>query len=348
MTVKENTSSESATDFFDVIDVISWCWQAKLWIVSTMIIGLVSGLTWSYFRRPPQFVTNVPVQIETGKSLSPESLEAKFNELLGTKDARSGFESIFSAKMLTSPAIRLFANNTGSYIEIRSLTSDPTGELAFNATNLLHSVAKNLNQKIHQDHKSTHSPDARPTSPDEQRLANLIAAQILEEAPIKERIFAIESKLAEQAGPRAIPVARIQFNVVGDDVLRLLGILGAKIPPNERDKIVDEFAALSGKIRAIQAKYEKPLRDLTAGLNALSQSLIDNSSGESSLYPVVMLQEDSYRAAVTGKTHERSENKVKLYSMLGVMIGAVLGMVGFAIKNYLANNLNRLRRIFFR
>ena len=334
-------------EFIDLIDVAGFIWKARLWLLSGVIFGALGAFYVSQTKKPPVFNSVIPATLEIAGGITFDTSAAKFLELLSRVDVVSAFTASGGTVINGKVPAKIVSGPSGVTLEIGSLSSDPTGESALKVARVFTLVARDLNKKL-LDARAGVPAGQAPEGPSdsEKNYAKLSTAHAQEEAPLRVRLFALETKLSQRAGIRPTPGAITQGTSIGDDVLRMLGALEGKMTPSEHAKVIAEYSELVGSIRAVQAKYEQPVRELTAGLSVLSAGLINNVMGEAGLYPVVVVDEAAFRSIVAAGIHERYESKRSLFLALGVILGGMLGLMGYGMKLFIAANQERIRSVF--
>jgi len=332
-------------EYFDFIDVLAFFWRARFFLMIGSVLGCAFAIIFAFMKKPPVFVTTLPVTIEVAGGVRPEEITAKFSSLIGREDILKAFEAKDIEFIGGQLPFALRNSPRSTTLEFRSKSSDPTGGMALMAAKVLADAAVSLNKKIS---ASDISPIAsKPiNSHVEVNFAKLAEAQAREEAPLKIKLYTIEAELAQKTGMRPQPSAAATGASLGDDVLRLLAAVPTKVPDDEVSKIVLEYSELVGKIRAVQAKYEYPARELTKEMASLSSSLIGDTGGEAQKYPVIVVNEADYRAAVAAGTHERYENKLLFMAGFGILSGALFGTIASSLRNFVKKNQNRLGKVF--
>jgi hypothetical protein len=141
---------------------------------------------------------------------------------------------------------------------------------------------------------------------------------------------------------KPIPATFAKGTSLGDDVFRLLGTADSKLAAAEKAQIIKDYSELAGAIKAIEAKYEAPLNQLTSALAGASGVLTTLIKG----YPVVVADEAAFKSAVSVGVHERYESKRGLFLILGVMLGGLLGLMAYGSYSFFKANKARLKGIF--
>ena len=347
-----STASSSASkshspedEYIDIIDVLAFLWRAKVFVITGILLGLVGAIAVTEAKKPAVYVTTMPVSLEVAGGITGDGIIAKFNGLLGRADVRSAMQSAGVSNIGGKLPFRLKNDSAGVSLEVSSLVADAAGEKALGAVKSLATAARDLNKKMSE--AADLSPALKePKSDLEVQFARLASAQALEEAPVRTKLFALESKLAQKSGIRPAPAAVLKGTAIGDDVLRLLGAADGKLPAAERDAVISEYSQLVGAIKAVQAKYEQPLVEMTSALGSLSAGLIKSATGEGDNYPVIAVNEAAYKASVAAGIHERYESKRLLFAILGILLGGILGLMVFDMSRFFTENRDRMRAIF--
>jgi hypothetical protein len=155
-------------------------------------------------------------------------------------------------------------------------------------------------------------------------------------------LFALEARLAQKSGKNPLPATFVKGTSTGDDVMRLFGAAESKLTDLEKTEIIQEYADLVGSIKAIEAKYDTSVTQLSTALSAASGVLTDVVKG----YPVLVADEKAYKASVAIGAHERYESKRALFVVLGVLLGGLLGLMTYGLVIFMRENSARLRQIF--
>jgi hypothetical protein len=339
------------SEFIDVIDVAWLVWKARTWLLSGIILGTFGAMYVAQVKKPPVFVSLLSANLDVAGGINFDSSAAKFNEFISRADVLSIFSAsggsgagaLINGKILA----KLVSQPSSVMLEVSSLSADSSGEAALKLAQKLTSTARDLNKRLTEARASVSAGGAVSGRSDlEKNFAKLTSAQAREEAPLRAKLFALESKLSMRAGIRPTPSALVQGTAIGDDVLRMMGALDSKLTPEERTQVISEYSELVGAIRGVQAKYEQPVRELTGSLSVLSASVINNVTGGAGLYPVIVVDEAAYRARVAAGTHERYESKRALILVLGAILGGMMGLMGYGLNSFIGANRERIRQVF--
>ena len=347
-----STSSSSATkshspedEYIDIIDVLAFLWRAKVFVITGILLGLVGAIAVTEAKKPAVYVTNMPVSLEVAGGITGDGIVAKFNGLLGRTEVRVAMQSAGVSNIGGKLPFKLKNDSAGVSLEVSSLVADTAGDKALAAAKALATAARDLNKKMSE--AASLAPLSKASKSDlEVQFARLASAQALEEAPVRAKLFAMESRLAQKSGIKPTPAAVVNGTAIGDDVLRLLGAADGKLSAAERDAVIFEYSQLVGTIKALQAKYEQPLAEMTSALASLSAGLIKSATGEGDSYPVIAVNEAAYKASVAAGTHECYESKRLLFAILGIMLGGMLGLMAYGMSRFFAENRDRIRAIF--
>ena len=334
-----------------MIDVIGFLWRAKLWVIIGILLGVTGAVITVYAKKPPAYVTSFPITLEVTRSLSTEGIITKFNDFIERTDTRaalSGVEPV-GGKM----PFKLNAVGNVLTLEVSRLSSDPSGEDAMKTADLLTNIARELNNKIIAAANGV-EPNVTTSAPGQdlgEQFAKVAAMAASEEAPLRAKLFALESRLAQKSGIKPQPSMTVNTAVsagtsLGDDVLRLVGSLDGKLSPAERTAVMHEYSDLVGQIRATQAKYVQPLTEMTTAMATLSPGIIKRATGDIGQVPVLVVDNLAYKASVAAGTHERYESKRALFIVLGFILGGMLGLMAYGVRLFIAENRERIRKIF--
>jgi hypothetical protein len=345
MTATEPSSKKPAPgeEYIDIIDVMGFLWRAKVFVIAGALIGVITSISVALAKKPPVFVTTLPVILQVAGAAKPEDIVSKFNGLLSLPNVQNSLISKGVEFIGGKLPFKLKTASGNVRLEYSSELADPAGEKALVAAQALASAAEDLNKKIYEASAQSHL-DKQPQSDLEIQFARVSEAQAREESPHRIKLFEIETSLAQKSGSRPIPAAFIEGTSIGDDVLRL--IAAAKLSDTERLKIVNQYSELVGKIKAIQAKYEPPIKDMTDALTSLSSGVLGAAMSESGSYPVLLVSAGQYKASVAAGNHERYENMLPLFGVLGVLLGALSGMMAYGLLVFSRENADRLRGAF--
>jgi hypothetical protein len=343
MTVTEPSSNKPAPqdDYIDIIDVMGFLWRAKVYVIVGVLLMILAAIGVINSKKPPVFVSTVPVTLEVAGGISPEQIIGKFNSLLGRADIIKDLNAAGVGFVGGKAPFKLVNTLGVMSLEVSSLSSDPSGERALRAAQVLTEASEKLNKT--QTEAPTDRASSKTTTSDlEGQFRQIVAAQVAEEAPFRAKLFALEARLAQKSGRNPLPSTFVKGTSVGDDVMRLFGAAESKLMNSEKAHVIQEYANLVGSIRAIGAKYEDPLIKLSKAMEASSSVLADLVKG----YPVLVANEGVYRASVSVGTHERYESKRALFLVLGVLLGGLLGTMAYGLRIFLAENRDRLQAIF--
>lgn len=349
--IENNLSSKSiaATDsgeYVDIIDVVGFLSRSKMWLASGILAGLLGAGFLFTTKMSPTYFTSVPLTNEgVVKAFAASDLQSLFD--------RSEFKSAFAAryaarsggKILVEGSLpfKVLASGANLILEIASKSSDPLGSRALEITNDLSlSVTEyNKNEKAHFDAQNAGVMPVLKTDL-EVTFTKVVALQSAEESPYRVKLFAMEAMLSQRAGMRPIPATAVLGSSMGDDVLRLLGAVGGKISPEERTKLLTEYGLISGAIKAIQAKYELPIKDLSSRFAPLSAGLIAAANGPMPVY-VPVIDDVAFKASVAAGLHERKETKLPFILAIGLILGALFGLMAYGTKIFIEDNRDRLK-----
>jgi hypothetical protein len=340
----EFSHNDACGDYLDLIDVFGFIWRSKFWLLLGISAGVSGALVFSQSRKPPVFTTTLPVTFEVSGGVSFDASASKFNELLARAEVIHGYSAAGGDVINGKIPAKLIYQSNGLSIEINTILGDSTGAKPLALAQSLASSARELNQKLLTARQSMSAGKTSALASDlETKFAKLTTAQYLEEAPLRAKLFALESSLSQRAGGiRPTPAVVVQGAAIGDDVLRMLGALDSKITPNERANLISEYSRLAGLIRAIQVKYEQPIREVGAAMAVLSSGLISDAIGESGLFPVIVVNEMDFRGAIATGTHQRFESKRALFLILGAILGGMFGIACYGLKRFIVENRERI------
>ncbi len=335
-----NAPKASEDDYIDIIDVLGFFWRAKVFVIIGILIMTLLAVGIVNAKKPPVYITSVPVSLEVAGGIMPDQITANFNGLMARADIQKALHTANVGFVGGKPPFKLTSSAGETSVEFSSLSSDPGGARALNAVRALTEASRKLNQ-TQEDASSNVAPEKKASSDLEETFRKLVALQVSEEAPYRSRLFAIEANLAQKTGIRPIPATFVKGTSLGDDVFRLLGAADSKLTDSERAEIIKEYSELAGAIRVIAAKYEAPLTQLSPALSGASGVLAELVKG----YPVVLADEATFKASVSIGTHERYESKRALFLILGVMLGGLFGLMSYGAYQFFASNKDRLKAV---
>lgn len=336
-----NVPKASEDDYIDIIDVLGFLWRAKVFVIIGILVMTLLAVGVVNAKKPPVYLTSVPVSLEVAGGITPDQITANFNVLMSRADIQKALRSADVGFVGGKPPFKLVSSAGETSVEFSSLSSDSGGERALSAVKALTEASRKLNQ-TQEDASSAVAPEKKASSDLEDTFRRLVALQVSEEAPYRSRLFALEASLAQKTGIRPAPATFVKGTSLGDDVFRLLGAADSKLTDSEKAEIIKEYSELAGAIKAIQAKYEAPLTQLTSALSAASGVLAELVKG----YPVVVADEAAFKASVSIGAHERYESKKALFLILGVMLGGLTGLMVYGAKEFFKANHARVKAIF--
>jgi hypothetical protein len=330
----------------DVVDLLAFFWRARRSIGVGVLVGLVLALGLVVFKKPSLYFTSVPVfLIEDAVGGTSDQVKSSFESLVSHRDLIAALSSSSAQlQIIGGKAPFKLKNSAGLFsLEFASLSSDPTGRIAVAALETLADATRSINARINETEKALSADLQRKSSP-EIRYSNLVKRMTLELADSRIRLFALESRLSEKAGVRPLPSIVDRGTAMGDDVLRLIAIAGPKLSAEERQSIITDYAQAVGDIRAITAKYERPLEQMNESIRGFATSIRQSAQLSDSLYPVFAMDHVKYQNLVATGAHERFERKWPLFMVLGGAFGAVMGLIFYMGRQFLKDNQLRLRR----
>ena len=337
-----NAPKASEDDYIDIIDVLGFFWRAKVFVIIGILIMTLLAVGIVNAKKPPVYITTVPVNLEVAGGITPDQITQNFNTLTARSDVQKDIRAADVGFVGGKPPFKLTSSAGEMAVEFSSLASDPSGEKALSAVKTLTDSARKL--KKTQDEASSRTASSKQTSSDlEEIFRKLVAAQISEEAPFRSRLFALEANLAQKTGMKPLPDTFVKGTSLGDDVFRLLGAAENKLTAAEKAQIVKDYSELAGAIKGIEAKYEDPLSQLTKALSGASGDLAELAKS----HTVVVADETAFKASVSIGDHERYESKRGLFLVLGVMLGGLLGLMTFGAYTFIKTNKERLKAAFF-
>jgi hypothetical protein len=328
-------------DYIDIIDVLGFVWRAKVFVIIGVVVMVAAAIGVVNAKKPPVFISSVPVTLEVAGGISADQITAKFQSLIGRADVIRDLTSAGVGFVGGKAPFKLVNSSGEMSLEVSSLSSDTGGERALKAVKALTAASEKLN-KTQAEASSNVTPTQKSTTDLETKFKQVVAAQVAEEAPFRAKLFALEARLAQKSGTRPIPATFVKGTSVGDDVMRLLGATESKLTEPERTKIIQEYSELVGSIKAIEAKYESSVTQMASALSAASGVLSDVVKG----YPVLVADEGAYKATVAIGSHERYESKRALFVVLGVLLGGLLGLMTYGVVIFVRENSTRVRQIF--
>jgi hypothetical protein len=335
-----NVPKAAEDDYIDIIDVMGFLWRAKVYVIVGVLLMVAAAIGVVNSKKPPVFITAVPVTLEVAGGISPDQIIAKFGSLLGRSDIIKELNAGGVGFVGGKAPFKLLNSSGEMTIEVSSLSADSSGERALKAVQALTAAAEKLN-KTQAEAAADVTAGKKSTSDLEQKLRQVVAIQVAEEAPFRAKLFALEARLAQKSGRNPTPATFVKGTSTGDDVMRLFGAAESKLTDLEKTEIIQEYADLVGSIKAIEAKYDTSVTQLSAALSAASGVLTDIVKG----YPVLVADEAAYKASVAIGIHERYESKRVLFIVLGVLLGGLLGLMTYGVLVFLRENRDRLRAI---
>jgi hypothetical protein len=336
-----NASKASEDDYIDIIDVLGFLWRAKVFVIIGILVMTLLAVGIVNAKKPSVYITSVPVSLEVAGWITPDQITANFNGLMARADIQKALHTANVGFVDGKPPFKLTSSAGETSVEFSSLSSDPDGERALNAVRALTEAARKLNQ-TQEDASSAVASGKKASSDLEETFRKLVASQVSEEAPYRSRLFALEAKLAQKTGMKPLPATFVKGTSLGDDVFRLLGAADSKLTDSEKAEIIKEYSELAGAIKGIEAKYEASLIQLTKAFSETSSVLSELVKG----FPVILADEDTFKASISVGVHERYDNKRPLFLILGVMLGGLLGLMAYGMSQFARDNSARLRAIF--
>jgi len=339
-TIPSSNKPAPQDDYIDIIDVMGFLWRAKVYVIVGVLLMVAAAIGVVNSKKPPVFISAVPVTLEVAGGISSDQIIAKFGSLLGRADIIKDLNAAGVGFVGGKAPFKLLNSSGEMTIEVSSLSGDSSGERALQAVQSLTAAAEKLN-KTQAEASADVTASKKSTSDLEQKLRQVVALQVAEEAPFRANLFALEAKLAQKSGRNPLPATFVKGTSIGDDVMRLFGAAESKLTDLEKTEIIQEYADLVGSIKAIEAKYDTSVTQLSTALSAASGVLTDVVKG----YPVLVADEKAYKASVAIGAHERYESKRALFIVLGVLLGGLLGLMTYGLVVFMRENSARLRQI---
>jgi len=333
-----NAPKASEDDYIDIIDVLGFLWRAKVFVIIGILVMTLLAVGVVNAKKPPVYITSVPVSLEVAGGITPDQITANFNGLMARADIQKALHAANVGFVGGKPPFKLTSSAGETSVEFSSLSSDPGGERALNAVKALTEASRKLNQ-MQEGASSTVAPEKKASSDLEETFRKLVAAQISEEAPFRSRLFALEANLAQKTGMKPLPHTFVKGTSLGDDVFRLLGAAENKLTAAEKAQIVKDYSELAGAIKGIEAKYEASLIQLTKAFSDTSSVLSELVKG----FPVILADEGTFKASISVGVHERYDNKRPLFLILGIMLGGLFGLMTYGAYEFFASNKERLK-----
>ena len=334
-------------DYIDLVDVVGFLWRGRIWILSSIILGMLGAAAMAVIKFQPTYYTSVPL---IKGSDSPGAAAAELSRVIEAPKIKATMMDRYVAHSAGefnvdgNFPLKITSSATNLDLEISAKSQDATG---LRALGIAHDLNLSLIElkKSQNERLSKHaSAEAFPIGNGELETAftKLVALQNSEESPHRVKLFALEATLSQRAGVRPTPSTFVLGTSIGDDVLRLLGALDGKMSREEQMKILVEYGQITGAIRAIQAKYDQPIKELSARFAQVSAEIIASVPVPIPI-PIPVVDEAAFKSAVAAGTHERKETKQPFVLAVGVILGALFGIVGFGIKVFIGDNRERLR-----
>jgi hypothetical protein len=338
-------SGVKGVEYIDIVDVIGFLWRAKIWIFSGIFIGLVGAFFVFRTKMRPTYYTSVPF---SAVGFSPGLAVAELNRFVDGPEVKPLISAKYSAHSNSDPVVdgnfplKFVMSGSNYILEVAAKFQDSSGMKALGIASDLSRVVAQYRKDLIDHSSALDSGTVVVKKTDlESTFTKLVAMQSIEESPYRVKLFAMEALLAQKSGTRPIPATSVLGTAMGDDVLRLMGILGSKLSNEERVKMLSEYGMITGAIKAIQAKYDLPIRELSGRFAPMSPEII--ASVNAVPFPVPVIDEPAFRVSVAAGTHERKESKLPIILALGVIIGAAAGIFGYGTKTFIEDNQDRIR-----
>ena len=370
---KTVTSTQTPEDeYIDMIDVLGFVWKARLAILLGMSIGLIGAWIISTKRKPPLYITTMAVNTEYLSSPSQEADITVFNNTVSlrvaanaiydqlSKDPDSRIHAALESKGLTRetfiadqiandgpiPLRLIKGDREGSFaVESRFRNSDEGAVLTAALVRASREVLTKLNAPSLKSNSNSVTTQAEKTLDATHPYQQVIKMRLAEEATPRTALFKLEARLVEKLGPLAMSIPR---GGSPDQVMRLLGALlhTKKISDPDAQEVQAEREALVARLEMIEAKYDQATRDAEVSLKSLSADIILRATGTKDLIPIFTADAASLEQKLATSSIERYESKRGLFLALGVILGAMLGLMAYGMRLFLAENRDRMRAIF--
>ena len=341
------SANNPGDEYIDFIDVLAFIWKAKVWVLTGLLLGIACASLVIALKKPPVFISTVPVSLEFSSGLNSGEIVSKFSPLVTSHEIRS----VFAEKGLLIDGqvpVKLVLLPSGNKLEVMTRDGEPSGARALFVAETFTKVAREMNRKIEDFRRLAKASAQEPAiETDAQvRFTLLAALQAKEESRFRLRLFELEAKLFKKFGSKPIVFSSDEANILGDSVLKLVGFLGDRLPDSERSEILSERDNIVASINSVQAKYEEPLRILKESMQTLSQDLIRTVNLDADKVTVIVPDELAFKGLVVTGSHERFESKRTLYLALGLLFGGMIGLIGYGLKEFFIANRDRVIAIF--
>ena len=140
-------------------------------------------------KKPPVFVSTIPVTIDVAGGITSDQIMAKFQSLLSRPDVIKDLHSADVGFVGGKPPYKLINKPGEVALEVSALSEDLSGEKALRAVKALTELSQRLN-KTQSDASSEVASAKKPTSDLEDKFKQVVASQIAEEAPFRVQLFA--------------------------------------------------------------------------------------------------------------------------------------------------------------
>lgn len=366
----------SVDEYIDLVDVIRFFWRARFYMLVAVLIGLSSAALVSFKLRPSTYIYSVPVYVDNRPGLSFDGVITKFNHVVSTSGVADNiFEQL--VKEQDPRVIELIRKNgwtkdrfiglqVGKDVltPLKLVKSDRGNEYIieskFNIRDEEGILTKALIAATHEFISARNlfvaSSQAQDVNNDEMRELNAAInsfeqfsnRRMVEESETRLKLFSLEAKLSERLGSQA----GAPHGGETDQVTRLLGYLfhSKKISKKEFQEITKTHATYLSRLEIIRIKYESMMLELGASVKKRADSIIsrevDKDGVSPEVIPTLALIKDVFEERLANDQVERIESKRPLYFVVGIILGLVSGVFGFAVREFIRENSAKLRAIF--
>ena len=381
---KDGLLPASDQDYFDLIDIFAFVWKARFYILACALIGFTSGRFVADKTNPPVYVTSVPVKLDRIASPANTPGEEKLNHFITERELSAFNELVSDSKAageiydhlekiaddevrsalvandlsrtkfigyqlagLDIVPIRLFRGPSPDQFVVQSRfkISDSKGALASAIVRATSQMVENFNRRMAKQNKSF-SPTMTPKNLDETHLyRQIMKMRLTEEFAPFSALYKLEESLAARLGAGSASFPR---SGDGDHIIRFIGLLisKSKMSENEAKEIREERATLIGEIDLIRTKYSMVLRDAEIPIREMSLSILQQAIGGKSALPTLLVDEEALKQKIAASTLEQYQAKRALFSVLGLVLGSILGVLVSSLKRYIYENRKRILAIF--
>ncbi len=330
-------------EFFDVLDLFGFLWKSRRWIFIFGLIGILVSVGFTKIFYSPLSLVRIPLLVENSFDLDQGEIVQAINSLASVEEINAELSKGLPAIKNTVKKIEIKKDHQIYWLEIGTLNQDGQGLIDLKTIEIFEKKSMAIHQEEGEgtlsDRWVQSSAQFKPELKDQ--FLELERHQLLEEAPLKAKLFSMEAKLSKFIGPNSLSGYIESSENLGDSVLRMLSSSKNPLSESERQRVYNEYASILSSLKLVKRKYDTPIKELTIKIDESLKEYFLLLRSKNKNHIVIKAAKKTIEEFAIQKI---SRNWL-LISSLGALIGALVGLALHKTKDFLLANKERIEKI---